>query len=473
MRKKVILFLFIFIYVIYGPSCQKSSKLDTSDSLASGPAICANRTPLATLRTQVYRTLGATPITSRPLVTPRPQPQLSDELIPRTSEIPAVFSKDSTLFGVEVEIPESGELNLNYAKMLFEVLVHDKLKSCKLDLTSWKWDQNYRFKLTDEKRTPKNIVIYVRTDPAVVEISTTPLTYAQTESWQDVLEELIFATSRELNQDERVGSPDHGRNRWSGHLNISWPGLMTSMGFHDVKELKTYYGSKVRLAGSDIERQNMNLLLNLFVDLQNHPQLAMGILGGDVRNASPLAFGSREEQEALREVIKRYEGGYISNLLDLTQRLIKAYPASFVGRYSTSRYALLNLENIINPDYSWGYMRGTRIELRGFFSPLSVSEMLANYRIVNNRLAYLYDNFTLQKEKLKDFNPPKIDENYIKNAQLNNFKVEGLTGGLSAEEAAKVYIRFLSEAGLNPRVEAQFIRDPLVQKIVENSNQCR
>ena len=470
MRRIMRPILIVSISLAWSVACQKNAPLPAENSLLVGGTACHARTPVTTLRAQVSQTLRSVPKHSP--VKPRAQSRASEDLVPRTTDIPQVFSKESTLFGVEIEIPTTADLDQRYAQMMFEVMTHDKLKNCKLGLSSWRWDQGYRFRLYDEKRHPKNITINVANDPAVVEISTTPLTYTQTESWKDVLEELIFATSRELEQKDYAGNSDHERNRWSGHLNISWPGLMTSMGFHEGKTY-SYRTHRVHLTPAEIERQNMNLLLNIFVDFQNHPQLTMGLLGGDIRNATPLAFGTKEEQDTLKTIIKTYESGRITALGDLASKLSAAYPKSFPGRFPSPRYSVINLESINYPDFMWGYVRGTRIEMRGFFSPQNVDAVLANYRLINARLAYLYKNFTLQENRVLAYQPPQIDQKFLSEATKENFKVHGLTGNLSPEEVAKVYIDFVNKAGLTPSTESQFIRDSSVKRAVQSLLQCR
>ena len=427
-------------------------------------AVCSHLTPFNTRLAQAMKT-------QRPIVRPSAvstrAAESPEDLVQRTPQSPPIFSKDSTLFGVEIEVPATGDLSANYAQILFEISIMDKLKNCSFGLDSWSQNLGYYFQMRDQKRTPSSLKIYVKTDPNVVEISTSPLSYAQTESWKDILDSLIFATSAEIRNRTLVGSSDDQRNRWSGHLNVSWPGLMVALGKHDAQTLKmiNYMGSTYRLTTAQISQLNMNLILNLYVDLQNHPQLSMGLLGGDVRNATPLAFGSEQEQNVLREIISKYKRRQFTDTYDLAKALTKAHPSSFGGRYNAPRFSLLNFENIIYPDFQWGYTRGSRIELRGFYSPNSVDEMLANFRIINGRLNFLY-KLDANEPRVLEFNPPKIDREFIESATMQNFKVEGLTGNLRPEEVASMYIKYLSEAGLNPKEEYKFIRDPSIRSEV-------
>jgi hypothetical protein len=113
--------------------------------------------------------------------------------------------------------------------------------------------------------------------------------------------------------------------------------------------------------------------------------------------------------------------------------------------------------------------REHRIELRGFFSPQSIDEQLANYRIVMARINYLYLNF-VKTDSLPPFNPPPIPA-HLQSGDLSRFKTHGLIHFTPAE-AAKVYIQFLEEAGLNPAEYAPYLRDTIVRRAVENRLKC-
>jgi hypothetical protein len=316
------------------------------------------------------------------------------------------------------------------------------------------------FTIREGNLNPSSIKIRVSEDIGVIEVSTTPLTYDQTISWQPVLDQLIFDTAHKLEKEGLVSSVERERNRWSGHINISWPGLMEARNTPDIL--------------------SENLIINLFIDLQNFPELAMGVLGGDVRNAPPLALGSKTEQDKLRAIIKDYREGSLSNLTLLAKRLIKdTVPTSFRGGFARCapgqlKYTLINLEPLIHEKALWGYAQGTRIELRGFFSPLSVESMLTNYRIINARLAYLQQRFNRKDRQALDFSPPRVDIRSLYDVgSPYKHRTEGLIGNLSPGAAAAAYVRYLSESGLNPCDELQFLRDPIVKRAVENHLDCR
>ncbi len=458
-------------------SCRQSPGPKESDSELTATSMCRLSRPVGPNH-PVPRTGSVTPPSVKRLpAVPNGQAPTAANFGISPENIPPVYSKESTVFGVEIEIPRTGYImTSNTVQASFGLTIADKLRHCSLGLSSWKWNEFNRFVITDNARTPQSIEINIGKDPAVVEITTTPLTYAQTESWQNVLDELIFATAQELESKDLVGSPNYERNRWSGHINVSWPGLMTSMATDDAKALKEInwrIKEKYHLTTADIERANMDLVLNFFTNMQNFPVLSMGLLGGDVRNAAPLALGSKQEQDILRKIIEDYKSHHINSLVELANRINKADPVSFRGKYGSSHYTLVNLESIIFSDYKWGLARGTRLELRGFFSPLSVNEMLANYRIVIGMLDYVHRNYRLKDGKVMAYQPLAIDENFKKYATTTNFKVQGLTGGLTPGRAAEVYLTILKQAGLDPTKEYVYLRDTIIREAVKKRLECQ
>ena len=369
--------------------------------------------------------------------------------VKRKPNLPRAFSPDTTLFGVEMEFPVASNLTVKTAHQKFSARVKEKCDQC---LGLCHTATGNIVLLRDDAKSPSSITLYVGVDPAVIEVQTTPLTYAQTDSWKNEIQSLVFSTAKELEKEGTVVSSNKERNRWSGHINISWPGL------NEIHQLP--------------DPESMNLLLNYFVDVQNFPELGMGVLGGDVRNARPLAFGSPAEQTRLRAVIDRYRAGDFLDLQSLAEALFRVVPESFLGGFDEGRYAPVNLESIVNLDATWGYEKGIRLELRSFFAPLSVDEMLSSYRLINGRLDYLRRSFPASERRVVAFEPPVIDRNYLKNVDVFNHKVQGLLAGLSPAKAATTYIRYLKEAGLDPLRESVYLRDPVVKRAVKNQLEC-
>jgi hypothetical protein len=286
-----------------------------------------------------------------------------------------------------------------------------------------------------------NLLILTGTDPGVLEIKTQPLTYRQTDAWAPVIDTFLFGAAKAMG--DALLDPSVQSNRWSGHLNVSWPGLAKAL----------------IQVGSDPEvAESMGLVLNFYVDLQNHPELGMGVLGGDTRNAAPLAFGIPDERARLKRIVEEFKNGSYKTILGLTLALTQVNSFSFADRYQTPgrehRYGMINAENI---GQSWNKFSGSRLEVRSFFSPRNTAEMLSNYRIVANRLVYLKQS-QVDRGAVLDFKHDRFIQ--------SQYKVSGLQPGVSLEAAARAYVSYLRDAGLNPQDEVKFLRDPEVQRAV-------
>ena len=194
----------------------------------------------------------------KPLAAPRRTADMF--VLPRPQNLPKAYSQETTLFGVEIEFPIKGN-HQGLAFSRFKEQIKSKCDRCPGTCTSFENFQTGRgsYLIYDQDKSPSYLSILVSTDPGVIEVSTAPLTYSQTVAWQPVLEEMIFETGRSLEREGILLSADQERNRWSGHINVSWPGLVAARSTTDV--------------------ESMNLLLNFFVDMQNIPELSMGVLG--------------------------------------------------------------------------------------------------------------------------------------------------------------------------------------------------
>lgn len=372
--------------------------------------------------------------------------------VKKTSQEP-VFSKETTLFGTEIEFPfnvnELRGSQFNSDERALGALYTQKiLELCKA-CSSW-WESRSCELKGDELSVGiqgKTLKIYIGIDPGVLEIKTQPMTYQETEAWAPVMDTLIFGAAKAI--DTLLIDPERERNRWSGHVNVSWPGLQSATPDEIIKE--------------GLPKTNASLLVNFFIDTQNHAELALGVLGGDTRNATPLVFGRQEDRTILYTTRERFHRGAHQQFRFLTNDLWQAYPRdvehSYISpRYGkiSPRYTLINTTHILGKR-SWNGANGNRLELRGFFTPRKASDMLSNYRIVNARLDYLYKKY-VKNDKIVPYDYQKY--------YSPEYKTSGLPSALSPVSAALVYTKYLTEAGLNPAQEARYLRDPLVKEAV-------
>ncbi len=61
--------------------------------------------------------------------------------------------------------------------------------------------------------------------------------------------------------------------------------------------------------------------LKFFVDYANHPDLALGSLGHDIRNGPPLSALGEEQRQALQTVINDLESGRLKTLADVARAI--------------------------------------------------------------------------------------------------------------------------------------------------------
>ena len=347
---------------------------------------------------------------------------------------------ESTLkFGTEIEFPLAAptqvEENLQgYREKLAEICakcrIDSQLKSCSLR------DNTLRIQVDQSE-----LVVLLGYDPGVLEITTMPLTYRETEAWAGIIDTFIFGAAKSMG--EAFLNPLEEPNRWSGHVNVSWPDLEKDM---------------VESNRDPTIRESMILMLNFYVDLQNHPELAMGVLGGDTRNATPLAFGTPLERKSLEDIIRFTRENRYANLRFLGLALTHPSPRSFADRFKTPnrdhRYNLINTENIGS---RWNKQNGSRLEIRSFFTPLRSENMLAHYRIVKGRLKYLRASSSGRTHLVTYNSNRSIRSTFVK---------RGLQPGINLDEAAEAYLSYLQGTGLDPLKESRYLRNPEVQKAV-------
>lgn len=337
----------------------------------------------------------------------------------------ALFSLETTQFGTEIEFPLSPIGRCRFWKYQEHLLI--RCRQCAGDISC------------EAPTTPsgpikvrskgQDLLIFIGLDPGVLEVRTQPMAYHQYEGWAGVMDHLVFGAAKDMG--DFVEDPDAERNRWSGHINVSWPGLV-----------------------NESDRSSMALLLNYVVDANNHPELAMGVLGGDTRNAPPLMLGNDQDRTKLSTVIKQFKLNEYAFQSGLAEDIFQAVAGGFRDKYFGSRYNLVNLDHLRDYSLNWEGFSGKRIEARGFFTPRDSKEILTYYRIVNYRLKYLFETYAA-KGKVVEFDVKRFYE--------SAFHSQGMQPPLTAADGAKTFVSYLREMGLDPWQEGQNLRDPEVR----------
>lgn len=210
-------------------------------------------------------------------------------------------------FGAEFEFtnlemmdaPSTQESGLSDARLedqmktRFGERLRAKCADCKITEINGKWRSvEVRVEL------PGGFWFKVSQDPGVVEIMTKPADRAELRANQKRLDDLIFATARELGL-----TATHPEQTMAGHFNF---GLRAAFG------------------------DSAGLFLRYFVDYANHPFLALGGLGHDVFNAPPLAMLDEAQQRELERLIRDFEKKPKTwGVKDIGERILRdVYPRS-------------------------------------------------------------------------------------------------------------------------------------------------
>ena len=337
----------------------------------------------------------------------------------------ALFSLETTQFGTEIEFPLSPMGRCRFWKYQENLLSRCRLCagdiSCQAPTTP-----SGPIKVTSKGQ---ELLIFVGLDPGVLEIRTQPMAYHQHEGWAGVMDNLVFGAAKDMG--DFIEDPDVERNRWSGHINVSWPGLV-----------------------HENNRSSMALLLNYVVDANNHPGLAMGVLGGDTRNAPPLMLGNDLDRIKLGTVIEQFKLNAYQSQSKLAEDIFQAHASGFRDKFLGLRYNLVNVDHLRDDALNWEGFSGKRVEARGFFTPRNSKEILTYYRIINHRLKYLYETY-VTKDKVLEFMAKRFYD--------SAFHSRGVQPPLTAADGAKTFVSYLREMGLDPWQEGQNLRDPEVR----------
>jgi hypothetical protein len=189
----------------------------------------------------------------------------------------------------------------------------------------------------------------VTTDPGVVEVKMKPLTVTEIASarYKGRIQNDLFDIAASLGMiPGRVGG---------GHIHM---GLQTSVG------------------------SDLLLMRNLLVDFANHPELALGILHNDMRNAPPISRLPIEQQNAFKKIIAEVDSGEIQTLVELAARVTE-----FVyGGPDFQKKQALNLDRVTQP--LWLKFERT-IEFRAIRALASAEEFVMIVRLLDARMEYL------------------------------------------------------------------------------------
>lgn len=278
--------------------------------------------------------------------------------------------------------------------------------------------------------------LFPHLDPGVLEIATEPMSLAEFRRAEGLLEEAVWRACRDVGL--APGTPEI--NRWSMHVNVSWPGLR---------------------AGRDGE-----LLLRFVADSADHPELALGGCGGDIRNAPPLAILGPRPRDALRAVIATLAAGPARGDAFAVARILRrrVFRERFVygSRLHNDFYHAVNVCHVRRRPRRkrrFTIASPVRIEIRGSFMQPSAKHLISALEIVAGRIAWL-----ARQTGPIDFLGKLVPEP----PEGRTFRPCGVQEGVTPEEVAACWIGYLTEAGIDPARHVPLIVNPDVRRAAES-----
>lgn len=341
----------------------------------------------------------------------------------------AAFHVDDLRFGVECEFTEAATASVRrdvpgrYRRAL--------ARRCGVRGRGWLPASRCGVEVV-ERETGLRTRLFPHLDQAVLEIATEPMSLAGFRRAEGLLEEAVWAACHDIG----LAPGTEEINRWSMHVNVSWPALA---------------------AGRDGE-----LLLRYVADFNDHPELALGGCGGDIRNAPPLAILGARPRDALRGVIAELAGSPARGDAFAVAALLRqrVYRERFF--YGSPRHNdFYQAVNVIHVRPRPGRKRwfaianAVRIELRACSMAPSAAHMISALEIVAGRLAWL----------ARQTGPiPFVGLPVPEPAGGRVFRTRGVQDGVTPAAVAACWMRYLTGAGLDPARHLPFIVNPEVRQ---------
>jgi hypothetical protein len=355
----------------------------------------------------------------------------SSEISPeadQSAESGSELTKSDIIFGPELEFTDPATGSAPYsakAEFLSEIekqCASDKEVVC--EIQSDDYNASFEVKEINGKGRVKG---FPYNDPAVLEIPLDPMSLEQAESSRELIQKYVYDIA------EKVGlSPGTAEyNRWCAHTNFSWPGLRD---------------------GSDGK-----LFLRYFTDFNSRPEIGMGAFSGDIRNAPVLAMERSEVQSELSDIVTSFNATPES-AFDVAAKIRSyVYSAGQGFNFGGGRYNAFNLTHVqgsARSKKSYAASSAVRIEQRASYMPLSADHLISNYQIISGRMSYL-----AKQQKPIEFSPRDLGVD----SGSRKFATRGVQQGLTAVGVAKVYVQYLSEAGLDTKHHVLHMMNPVVQ----------
>lgn len=263
--------------------------------------------------------------------------------------------------------------------------IKEQCPNCQMEVLPGKHEGIPAFHIT----FPNGYYILVDCDPGVVEIQTKPLPYIEYVKLANFIQKNIY------NVAAKVGLTPS--NSTDGHSNIS-----VETAFKNVKNLSAF-----------------------ILDMVQHPELSMGVLGHDLMNAPPLQILTREQQNNFYELIQNIKDNKIFGInAFLKQMMDKVYYQA--GPYNQHSELVGDHYQAVNIDRLRQHYPGFNdqpIELRFTSSKPDFKSVLLTYELLLKRIVYLTKNRSLDQLRHIEKIDPRMAITMSASEKLTRFYV--------------------------------------------------
>jgi len=201
---------------------------------------------------------------------------------------------------------------------------------------------------------PNQFWIVISVDPGAVEVQTPPLEFSEYQKLSNFIQTHLYDVAARLDLKPRVGH--------DGHTNI---GVLSA--FDNVHEFALF-----------------------LLDQVLHPELALGALGEDLRNAPPLAIQDPQQMKNFFQALDDVQSGRITEIADLAERInLDVYFQT--TEFNRSEHTARHYQQVSVKRISHKALRDADapFEVRNTSARRTFKLVLLNYELIIKRIEYL------------------------------------------------------------------------------------
>jgi hypothetical protein len=266
-------------------------------------------------------------------------------------------------------------------------------------------------KFGDEKRSmfwrDNFLQFFVGVDPAVIELTTSPMTLEKFKENRDILQRALFDIPAEMGMNPQMFTG-------GGHINIG---------------LSQFVGKPL-------------LLRNFLVDLLNHNELFMGVFGYDTNNAASIWMLSGASIQSYRNLFERMNERVTINssyLTEIVNAFVPVRTDPYIKLWRELPYTR-GFAMAVIPRVESHQPERARLELRSVRPQQSMDMFLRQIELLQKRVNYL--------EKIKTPIPFRAAVPVNQEARKGDPKKFQFDPPIDAQKALASFYKYVTESGL-------------------------